>query len=160
MVEVGMGAGCHSHMYMYLIHPPGLLWWRWGWGRDVTVICTCISSIPQDYYGGGGDGGGRGPTILARGDKSGPARMPGSIAIMQRASSGGNMATSPLKSNASSGTCTCSTCCTCTCTALGVLCYFALFVCLTLLASFFLPSHLSFKNMHIYMYMYMHIYRG
>ena len=34
-------------------------------------------------------------------------------------------------------------------TALGVLCCFALFVCLTLLASFFLPSHLSFKNMHI-----------
>ena len=29
----------------------------------------------------------------------------------------------------------------------GVLCCFALFVCLTLLASFFLPSHLSFKNM-------------
>ena len=35
-------------------------------------------------------------------------------------------------------------------TALGVLCYFALFVCLTLLASFFLPSHLSFKNMYRY----------
>ena len=34
--------------------------------------------------------------------------------------------------------------------ALGVLCCFALFVCLTLLASFFLPSHLSFKNMYIY----------
>ena len=31
-------------------------------------------------------------------------------------------------------------------TALGVLCCFTLFVCLTLLASFFLPSHLSFKN--------------
>ena len=31
-------------------------------------------------------------------------------------------------------------------TALGVLCCFALFVCLTLLASFF---HLSFKNMYI-----------
>ena len=30
-----------------------------------------------------------------------------------------------------------------------VLCCFALFVCLTLLASFFLPSHLSFKNMYI-----------
>ena len=30
-------------------------------------------------------------------------------------------------------------------TALGVLCCFALFVCLTLLASFFLPSHLSFR---------------
>ena len=34
-------------------------------------------------------------------------------------------------------------------TALGVLCCFALFVCLTLLASFFLPSHLSFKNMYL-----------
>ena len=34
-------------------------------------------------------------------------------------------------------------------TALGVLCCFALFVCLALLASFFLPSHLSFKNMYI-----------
>ena len=34
-------------------------------------------------------------------------------------------------------------------TALGVLCCFALFVCLTLLASFFLPSHLSFKNMNM-----------
>ena len=34
-------------------------------------------------------------------------------------------------------------------TALGVLCYFAVFVCLTLLASFFLPSHLSFKNMYV-----------
>ena len=33
-------------------------------------------------------------------------------------------------------------------TALGVLCCFALFVCLTLLASFVLPSHLSFKNMY------------
>ena len=33
-------------------------------------------------------------------------------------------------------------------TALGVLCCSALFVCLTLLASFFLPSHLSFKNMY------------
>ena len=36
-------------------------------------------------------------------------------------------------------------------TALGVLCCFALFVCLTLLASFFLPSHLSFKNMYIWL---------
>ena len=36
-------------------------------------------------------------------------------------------------------------------TALGVLCCFALFVCLTLLASFFLPSHLSFKNMYMAM---------
>ena len=35
-------------------------------------------------------------------------------------------------------------------TALGVLCCFALFVCLTLLASFFLLSHLSFKNMYMY----------
>ena len=34
-------------------------------------------------------------------------------------------------------------------TALGVLCCLALFVCLTLLASFFLLSHLSFKNMYI-----------
>ena len=33
-------------------------------------------------------------------------------------------------------------------TALGVLCCFALFVCLTLLSSFFLPSHLSLK--HVY----------
>ena len=33
-------------------------------------------------------------------------------------------------------------------TALGVLCCFAMFVCLTLLASFFLPSHLSLK--HVY----------
>ena len=31
-------------------------------------------------------------------------------------------------------------------TALGVLCCFALFVCMTLLASFFLPSYLSFKT--------------
>ena len=30
-----------------------------------------------------------------------------------------------------------------------MLCCFALFVCLTLLASFFLSSHLSFKNMHV-----------
>ena len=40
-------------------------------------------------------------------------------------------------------------------TALGVLCCFALFVCLTLLASFFLPSHLSFKNMYMYMHVLM-----
>ena len=33
---------------------------------------------------------------------------------------------------------------------LGVLCCFALFVCLILLASLFLPSHLSFKNMYMY----------
>ena len=53
-------------------------------------------------------------------------------------------------------------------TALGVLCCFALFVCLTLLASFFLPSHLSLKHVQctyksqhtctmLYMYMYMAI---
>ena len=36
--------------------------------------------------------------------------------------------------------------CTGKVTALGVLCCLALFVCLTLLASFFLPSHLSFKT--------------
>ena len=41
-------------------------------------------------------------------------------------------------------------------TALGVLCCFALFVCLTLLASFFLPSHLSFKNMYMYMHRPVH----
>ena len=33
-------------------------------------------------------------------------------------------------------------------TALGVLCCFALFVCLTLLASFVLPSSLSLKPAH------------
>ena len=32
------------------------------------------------------------------------------------------------------------------------MCCFALFVCLTLLASFFLPSHLSFKNIYNGMY--------
>ena len=43
-------------------------------------------------------------------------------------------------------------------TALGVLCCFALFACLTLLASFFLPSHLSLKTcimavlIHLYVY--------
>ena len=36
-------------------------------------------------------------------------------------------------------------------TALGVLHCFALFVCLTLLASFFLPSHLSLKHVHVYL---------
>ena len=36
------------------------------------------------------------------------------------------------------------------------MCCFALFVCLTLLASFFLPSHLSFKNMCICVYI--HVY--
>ena len=35
-------------------------------------------------------------------------------------------------------------------TALGVLCCFALFVCLTLLASFFLPSHLPLKHVFNY----------
>ena len=35
---------------------------------------------------------------------------------------------------------------------------FALFVCLTLLASFFLPSHLSFKNMYNYNTQYMYTY--
>ena len=34
---------------------------------------------------------------------------------------------------------------------MGVLCCFALFVSLILLASFFLPSHLSFKNMYMYL---------
>ena len=48
-------------------------------------------------------------------------------------------------------------------TALGVLCCFALFVCLTLLASFFLPSHLSFKTCtctrHVnYYYLYVHVH--
>ena len=47
-------------------------------------------------------------------------------------------------------------------TALGVLCCFALFVCLTLLASFFLPSHLSFKNMHMpsaqMLHVHVHVY--
>ena len=37
-------------------------------------------------------------------------------------------------------------------TALGVLCCFALFD----LASFFLPSHLSFKNMYMYMEIHVH----
>ena len=37
-------------------------------------------------------------------------------------------------------------------TALGVLCCFALFVCLTLLASFFLPSHLSFKTCIVHLH--------
>ena len=47
-------------------------------------------------------------------------------------------------------TCTCSSFFLGKVTALGVLCCFALFVCLILLASFFLPSHLSFKNMYIF----------
>ena len=38
-------------------------------------------------------------------------------------------------------------------TALGALCCFALFVCLTLLASFFLPSHLSLKTCMLMVYM-------
>ena len=33
---------------------------------------------------------------------------------------------------------------------MGVLCCFALFVCLTLLASFFLPSHLSLKHEQVH----------
>ena len=33
-------------------------------------------------------------------------------------------------------------------------CCFALFVCLILLASFFLPSHLSFKNMHTMFFLF------
>ena len=41
-------------------------------------------------------------------------------------------------------------------TTLGVLCCFALFVCLTLLASFFLPSHLSLKHVHVYVHLYVH----
>ena len=43
-------------------------------------------------------------------------------------------------------------------TALGMLCCFALFVCLTLLASFFLPSHLSLK--HVYMHTVTRHYEG
>ena len=42
-------------------------------------------------------------------------------------------------------------------TALGVLRCFCLVVCLTLLASFFLPSHLSLKHVHVYIHMYMHV---
>ena len=42
-------------------------------------------------------------------------------------------------------------------TALGVLCCFALFVCLTLLASFFLPSHLSLKK-YVYVLNDLYIY--
>ena len=38
-----------------------------------------------------------------------------------------------------------------------MLCCFALFVYLTLLASFFLPSHLSFKNMYMYIHVLKHI---
>ena len=44
-----------------------------------------------------------------------------------------------------------------------MLCCFDLFVCLTLLASFFLPSHLSFKNMYLYMSctnVYIRMYRN
>ena len=41
---------------------------------------------------------------------------------------------------------------------LGVLCCFSLFVCLTLLASFFLPSHLSFKNMYLAVHVHAHVY--
>ena len=42
-------------------------------------------------------------------------------------------------------------------TALDVLCCFALFVCLTLLASFFLPSHISLKHVDVLCYMYIHV---
>ena len=42
--------------------------------------------------------------------------------------------------------CVCILVCSTGDSALGVLCCFALFVCLTLLASFFLPSHLSLKT--------------
>ena len=41
-------------------------------------------------------------------------------------------------------------------TALGVLCCFAWFVCLTLLASFFLPSHLLLKTC-TYMYVIVNV---
>ena len=44
-------------------------------------------------------------------------------------------------------------------TALGVLCCFALFVCLNLLASFFLPSHLSL-NMYIHVHVYILTHRA
>ena len=48
-----------------------------------------------------------------------------------------------------------------TVTTFGVLCCFALFVCLTLLASFFLPSYmymyLSLNMSIMYMYMYIHM---
>ena len=43
-------------------------------------------------------------------------------------------------------------------TALGVLCCFALFVYLTLLASFFFPSHLSFVYIIIIIILCVHIY--
>ena len=56
-------------------------------------------------------------------------------------------ASSHTHTNIHTNTFTCT--CTCVVTALGVLRCFALFVCLTLLASFFLPSHLSFKNMYL-----------
>ena len=41
---------------------------------------------------------------------------------------------------------------------LRLACETTLFVCLTLLASFFLPSHLSFKNMYIGVWGSVHIY--
>ena len=40
--------------------------------------------------------------------------------------------------------------CTCTCTCIHACAVLLCLVCLTLLASFFLPSHLSFKNMYMY----------
>ena len=42
--------------------------------------------------------------------------------------------------------------------ALGVLCCFAFFVCLTLLASFFLLSHLSFKTCICTSTLYIHVH--
>ena len=41
-------------------------------------------------------------------------------------------------------------------TALSVLCYFALFVCLTLLASFFLSFSSLIKNVYMYTRLFMH----
>ena len=44
-------------------------------------------------------------------------------------------------------------------TALGVLCCFAFFLCLPLLASFFIPSHLLLKHVHcIYLHLQMYMY--
>ena len=44
------------------------------------------------------------------------------------------------------------------CSIYMYMCCFALFVCLTLLASFFLPSHLSFKNMYILVFSEYRVY--
>ena len=51
--------------------------------------------------------------------------------------------------------------CVCVCVCVRSTCMhcFALFVCLTLLASFFLPSHLSFKNMHMSVHVFAVVYR-